>query len=209
MARDGRRIAAYVAGAAILVLVAGLLYLANFYQPLASGSWTGADTIAPASLFVRIDDDPFGGGAMWVYCYKPGARFAWGTTIRNDGPLPITILGGDAGPLRDVDISQSNGFRLVDFALAPAQPPGRPDPHLAAVMTPATLQPGDEVSIWARFEEGGLAVQAGGTEWMRSLWIRYSVLGVDRTAEVALRDGVGVEALASSSCPPPSAPGAG
>jgi hypothetical protein len=190
-----------VAVVVVAVVVAGCLYLGNVYQPLTEGSWAGADAIAPGSLFVRVDSDPFGDGAMWVYCYQPRGHFAWGTAIRNNGPLPVTILGGDPGPLRGVDMSGSNSFRLVDFALAPNQPPGTTNPQQLPSMAPVALASGDEVSIWARFEDGGLAAQSGATASMRWLWIRYSALGVERTAEVALRDGVGVES-SQAACPP-------
>lgn len=202
--RSWRRVIATGAAVAIVGFVAGVLYLGNGYQPLTEGSWAGADSIAPPSLFLRIDSDPFGGGGMWVYCSEPNGRFAWGTSIRNDGPLPVTILGGAPGPLAGVDMSDSNSFRLVDFALAPLEPPGTTDPQQLPAMAPVTLANGGEVSIWARFQEGGVAIQAGGTASVRSLWIRYSVLGVDRTAEVALRDGVGVEGT-QTICPPPQA----
>ena len=187
----------------LAVLSGGGLVLATTYEPLEEGSWTGADSIAPPSLFMRIDQDPFGSGAMWVYCYTPNGRFAWGTTLRNAGPLPVTILGGDPGPLGGVDLSRTNSFRLVDFALAPTQPPGTADPGHLPTLTPVTLQSGDEVSIWARFEDGGLATQSGATSFVRSLWVRYSVLGVERAAEVSLRNGVGVESTGAS-CPAPS-----
>jgi hypothetical protein len=201
LGRSWRRIVASLVGVVIVGLAVGFVWLGNVYQPLSEGYWVGGDTIAPGSLFVRIERDPFGDGSMWVYCDQPNGRFAWGTTFRNDGPLPVTILGGDPGPLRGVDMSDSNDFRLVDFALAPNQPPGTADPRQLPSMTPVTLASGDELPIWARFELGGLAAQSGTGESMRSLSVRYSVLGVERTAEVALRDGVGVEG-AQTACPP-------
>lgn len=190
---------------AVAAIAAGVLVLANVYQPLREGSWAGADSIAPAGLFARVDTDPFGSGSMFVYCYQPNGRFAWGTTLRNDGPLPVTILGGDPGPFMPGDMSASNTFRLIDFAIAPNQP-GNEDPNKLSAMSPVTLASGDEVSIWARFEMGGMDAQSGATMSMRSLWVRYSVLGVQRTAEVALRDGVGAEGT-DGTCPGPGAVG--
>lgn len=185
----------------VIVLAAGYLFLANAYMPLAEGSGSGSDTGIPGSLYARSVDDPFGSGTQFVYCSKPSSRIDWNVALINNGPLPVTILGGDPGPGRVTSDTNVNGFSLVDLAIyrqaLPADTPpyshDRTDPRKAPAMSATTIASGDELEVWARFQTGSLQLQDGASMSLRSVWVRYSVLGVVRTAEVPLRDGVAVE----------------
>lgn len=168
-------------------------------MPLVAGSAVGPDASVPESLFLRFEDasvqDERG---TWVYCGKPNGRFASYVTLRNDGPLPLTVLGAGE-PARPAD---ANGFRLTDLAAyrlpMPADTPVLShqayDPWAAPVLAPTTLEPGAELEAWARFAIGDLAhVEAGAGVFHEGIGIRYSVLGIARSAEVTMRDDVGIE----------------
>lgn len=192
-----------VAAVAVLVVVlaSGYLFLANAYMPLAEGSGSGPDSGIPGSLFARSVADPFGSGTQYIYCSEPNGGIDWFVSLMNNGPLPVTILGGDPGPGRVTSDTNVNGFSLVDLAsyrqALPADTAAfshdRTDPRTAPAMPPATLEQGDQLEVWARFQTGSLQLQSDSTMSLRSVWVRYSVLGVVRTAEVPLRDGIAVE----------------
>ena len=186
-------------GVALIALIAGIVVLGNVYMPITEGSGSGPDN-TPSSRFARSDADPFGTGTMFVYCSAPDTTFAWFISLRNNGPLPLTVLAGEHGPYWIPQWAEGNGFWLVDLAgfrdpapaTTPIQSHGWTDPVTAPTLTPTTLNPGDEVEVWARFRTGRLSRGAGTFQWIRSIWVRYSVLGIERTAEVPLRDGVGL-----------------
>jgi hypothetical protein len=184
----------------VVVLAGGYLFLANAYMPIAEGGGSGPDSGVPGSLFARSVADPFSAGTQFVYCSEPSSRIDWFMTLMNNGPLPVTILGGDPGPGRVTTDTNVNGFSLVDLAryrqALPADTPAyshdRTDPRTAPAMPPTTLASEDQLEVWARFQTGTLQLQSDSTMSVRSVWVRYSVLGVVRTAEVPLRDGVAV-----------------
>ena len=137
---------------------------------------------------------------MYAYCSVPNGRFAWFVTIENDGPLPVTVIGGDpgrtgdrgdeheqllAGGPRDVQAAGTSGH---------STPEPRPDgPAQRTGLAPTTFGPGNFVEVWARYQMGNMPLMSGARMSSRSMWIRYSVLGVARTAEVPLRDGVATQ----------------
>ena len=200
-------------GGAVTLLVAALLvgyvFVANVYMPLTQGSSAGPDSLAAGSLFVRSVQDPFGRGTMWEYCGVANARFAWFVSLRNDGPFPVTVLGGDPGPAKDRAGDAWAGLALIELAAGRIPTPRDTplmtheisDPRTAPLLAPTTIAPDDELEVWARFDAGNAPVE--GLEWTQSLWIRYAVLGIDRTAEVALRDGIGI----TDACATPSPTG--
>jgi hypothetical protein len=178
----------------------GYLFLANNYMPLAEGSGSGPDSGIPGSLFARATDQS-GGRTQFVYCSKPNSRIDWYITLVNNGPVVVTVLGGDPGPGRVPADANGNGFSLVDLAIyrqalpadTPAMSHDRTDPRTAPAMPATTLAQGGELEVWARFQTGGLELPSSTGETMSTIWVRYSVLGVTRTAEVPLRDSIDVE----------------
>jgi hypothetical protein len=185
-----------------LILTAGTVFLTNVYMPLEEGSSVGPDQSVAGSLFERSIDDPFGSGSMWLYCGRPNGRFAWYITLRNTGPLPVTVLGGDSGPIPIPVMEQGNSFWLVDLAAGrlstptdtPIEMHGFTNPRTAPVLSPTVIAPGRELEVWARYAIGGLVVDnAGGRSYQRSLRVRYSILGIERIVDVPLHDGVAIE----------------
>ena len=199
--RRFRLLAVAAVAALVVVLAGGYLFLANAYMPLAEGSGSGPDSGIPGSLFARSATDPFGSGTQFVFCSKPSSRIDWNVALINNGPLPVTLLGGDPGPGRVTSDTSVNGFSLVDLAIyrqalpadTPAMSHDRTDPRTAPAMSATTIASGDQLEVWARFQTGSLQLQRDSSMSVRSVWVRYSVLGVVRTAEVPLRDGIAVE----------------
>jgi len=178
----------------------GLVWLGN-EMPLTEGSFSGPGT---SSAFVHAEDDPFGSGVMYVYCPGPGGRFAWDTSLRNTGPLPVTILGSDPGPIPVDVISKTNSSWQDGLAAGRKATPANTllathdlvDAAHAALLTPSkpiTIQPRDEVDLWVWYRTGTSAIPSGGREIIRSLRVRFSVLGFERVAEIPMHDGVGIE----------------
>jgi len=193
-----RLVLAVAAASLVVTLVGGYAMLAAVYMPLAEGNAAGPDSGVPGSLYAETEVDPFGTGALFLYCRQPGARFAWYVTLLNDGPLPVTILSGAPGAF--AASPDSGNFWLADLARYRANPSDeRVDPRTAATLPPTVLDPGAQLEVWARYEIGGRPQPAAGDLWTRSIAIRYSVLGVERTADVPFRNAVGIR---SSPCTP-------
>ncbi len=200
MARSWRRIAIGVVVVFVAVVVAIALTLETVYMPLVEGSSVGPDSSTPNSLFVQSISSPMDPGALFTYCFKPGAAYAWLISLANPGPLPVTILGsGQAGP--------AGFFIPVDFALVDG-PSGSPltDAQAAPVLPPTILDPGAEINLWARYRMGDGPIGAGGITWTQNVAVRYSVLGLERTATVVFRDGLGIVGPPCTNAPNADAP---
>lgn len=199
-----RRTVGLIAGLVLCALVVSGLYLDNVYMPLTEGSFVGPDIDTPGSLFVADVSNPMDQGALWTWCFTPGRTFAWHVSLRNEGPLPVTILGSGSG--------SPSVFVQTDFAVArEVLPDTTPtDTHeiiensaTAPVLPPTTLAPNDELELWARFRMGDEPEGSDTTAWKQSLSVRYSVLGLERMVDVPFRDGVGID---GAPCPPRSWP---
>lgn len=200
-----RKIAVVLATALVVGYAATGLFVTTLYLPLTEGSSVGSDQETPGSLFVTSISSPMESGSLWTWCFTPGANFAWFASLRNTGPLPVTIFGAGLP-------AHPDGFDQVDFAQArvatPADTPTYTHAMIsnaatAPVLQPTTLAPGDELEVWARFKMGDGPEGQGVTVWKQSLSVHYSVLGFERTADVPFRDGVGID---GAPCPSPSWP---
>jgi hypothetical protein len=181
--RLGARGVAFLLGIAVVVaLAAGFLTLRYLYMPLGQGSSVGPGP----TMFVRSVEA--GGGSVWDYCFRPDATFAWHVSLRNNGPLPITLLGGAQSLTSN---SSQEAFILRDLATYRLSQTGGPsDPANASVLPPTTLAPGGELEVWARYTTGSMLPNATVES---TIWVRFSTLGIERTAEVPLRDGIGID----------------
>jgi hypothetical protein len=179
--------------------IAGYGFLDAVYMPLEQGSTSGSDDDFSDSRFLRTETDPFGSGTLYVYCAKPKGDFAWLISLRNTSPLPVTLLGLGEGPLVLADQGFVDGFGIRDLApLRAAEPADTPltshdylDPRKAPTLAPVTLASGDEFEVWVRYATGD-QMAGEGTITTRSIPVRYRILVVERSAEVLLRDGVGI-----------------
>lgn len=181
-----------------IAVIAGYGLLDTVYMPLEQGSSTGTDGGFPDSRYLRSETDPFGSGSLYLYCGKPPGDFAWMVSLRNNGPLPITVLGLGDGRLALADQRDKGEFGIHDLApYRAAEPTGTPltshdlrDPRKAPTLGPVDLASNDEFEVWVRYATGGPSPE--GTLVTRSIPVRYRILGIERSAEVPLRDGVGV-----------------
>src|ERR1700690_2071868 len=118
-------------------------------MPLSVVSGMGIDS-TPGNPFIKTvsDPDPWQTDPEWQYCARPSTRFAWAFAFSNTGSLPVTILGGYAGPGGPVSATVgTNEFSLVDLAAAPQD---LRDPPSAPALTPTELAPGGYLQLWAR-----------------------------------------------------------
>jgi hypothetical protein len=186
----------------VAALASGYLFIANAYMPLQQIGG-GPDTSIPG-LFLRTDPDhPSEGqtgtfGPTLVYCSVPSSRFATFMTLTDTGQLPVTILGGDPGPDAPATMD-GDGFFLVDFASyrqpLPTDRANWPptDPLTAPVLPAVTIAQNQTIDVWARYRTLGSAMPSGSSGRRTTVWVRYSVLGVVRTAEMPLYQDVQVE----------------
>ncbi|MFN8622199.1 MAG: hypothetical protein U0869_15820 [Chloroflexota bacterium] len=174
-----------------LVLVGGW-WLLNL-EPVAFGYEWGRD----AHLFLGEQEAQFpDDDDVITFRWQPGEHFAVLVSLRNDAPVPITLLGTGPG-LR----SGMGGFALDD--LAPGRSPGpndpETDPWTQPALSPTTLEPGAQVTVWARFKiskycKGQVPWEPvpdwpeGGSSGMstESIPVSYQVLGITRSMFVPL-----------------------
>lgn len=153
----------------VVALSGGLIYLAH-YQPLVPGD-AGASSMT----------------------YRQGAPFSYATELINQGHIPITVQGIDAwtGLLRTTGIS---------IGRSGLQHTGDISPRYYETFRSFSLAPGQSRAILIQNVFEGCARFAPGTSAIyESLMIRFSVLGVPRTALVTIGDNPTIEA--PKSCP--------
>lgn len=176
-------------GLAILVVLASgaALFL---YQPVARGHVGGRD----AAGLIDPELTTLPGSIVYTYRYAPGADYYTATTIRNDGPLPITINGPDPVLLRDCRANHCVG-PWPDAMLI-----GQDDPHVffneprtAPSAGGSTIDPGEELAVWVHWRMGSycppgepVGLGPGGSESTDFVAVSWSVLGLPRTSYVPL-----------------------
>jgi hypothetical protein len=200
--RTRRRWLPWVATIAALAAVAAgiscYLYLSNVYMPLQQIG--GAPDTSASSLFLRSEAISGAGqtgafGPTYVYCSVPNHRFAVSMTLTNTGLLPVSILGADPGPGAPTT-TDGDSFFLVDLA-SHRQP--LDDPLTAPALPPTSIDHGQSLDVWARYQTMDKALPDGSAALRSTAWVRYSVLGIVRTAEVQLFDSVEIQ---GGDCPP-------
>jgi hypothetical protein len=121
----------------------------------------------------------------------PDEAFTIGGIIRNDGVLPMTILG-----LQDVQPTTGNPYVAAVVSLGWIPQPTddlrvqvvSAAPEAASADWPVTLAPGEELSVLV-LGRGGECAEAGGTGPVGPLAyfpVRYRVLGIEQVAQVPL-----------------------
>lgn len=183
-----RRVAATLAVLGVAAIV-GAGALAFVYQPLVPGSATSADS----HLLISATETDLGNGEqvpLYTYRYQTDTSYYTLFSMRNEGPLAVTVLGLDTskvaalipfvGPVELRLGSTNEGHGMTEWASAPTL-------HAAAV------EPGAELWLWVRWDIGtcdanGMLPLAPGTGIGPPTWIplRWSVLGIPRTTNVDL-----------------------
>lgn len=132
-----------------------------------------------------------------TYRWEPDGRFTVMISVRNTSPLPV-VLSGEGSPPSDV--ASYLGFWLEDLAANLSDGYGFDEGVLEQpTMEPTTIQPGEELAVWARFRvsptcEGQPPLQAapdwpeGGYSAMSTnvITLRTQVLGVPQTTRLAM-----------------------
>lgn len=185
-----RIVAPLVAGLAVAATIGGI-WLSG-YAPLVAG-FSG---FAPG---IRADS-AFGERANVVVNYQHDARYVFGFSLRNDGSLPLEItdfplVGYARGPLVVEDV-------LVD-------PPNRYGDPNAPRFRPFTLQPGEDRGISFRGVLAHCDIWSQGASVVyESVKVDYRVLGIGKTADIALDQPIAVQmpATGTPQCPYPNPP---
>jgi hypothetical protein len=190
---SARRIGGRLVAVGMVALIAGLAVGALNYQPLVPGSTSGGDD----PYLVSAVMSPFDDGTMYTFCRDPGKVAHTIQTLRNDGPVPITLIGPAS---RAEDAIQLVGLAAV----RPRNPDGSIDSgswldaSATTPLPPTVIDPGTEIELWLSFRLPTVPMSAGSTMSIRSLPIRFSVLGLERSVEVSMRDGF---AFSGDPCP--------
>lgn len=177
---------AAIAVGALAAVGAGLLLT---YQPLATGSATGHDE----DLLIGVEPmTTEGGGEFPVYEYRYKAATSYYTlfSVRNDGPLPVRILGLDSDKVHR--LTPFIGPAELLLGSAPDDPDGVIDWKETTPLDESTIEPHSQLVLWVRWEIGPCADEAPsyapGSGIGPPAWIplRWSVLGISRTSNVDL-----------------------
>jgi len=186
-------------GILLIGVLTGAVLIETQYLPLRIGGVV--QDPRPGGLFDRVVQDPSGmATTQYLYCSVPNGRFAAHIGIQNTGPLPVTILAGVPGPGEVTAVTNVNSLSLVDLATYDPVV-SNADPQAAPTMPPTTLGQGAILDVWARFQIGSMALQPGAQIGLAGLFIRYTVLGLERTTLVPLDETIGIEGCAGGSAP--------
>jgi hypothetical protein len=177
-----RRFGRWVLAAVVLVLVVSGVSYATTYQPLVRGDFGLGPKFENAKL-----PDP----SSRVLPYIVGAPVLWGFSIRNGGPLPVTVNGVEwrtsKGPLGNVSFLVTRG----DLSVA-REIPGALDP-----MHPFTLAHGEQAMIVLRAVLSGCTVPPVGvgrnTIGVYSLSVDFRALGISHTTTIPDLSGGGFQ----------------
>jgi hypothetical protein len=190
----GRRWLLVVIGLILVaVVVAGGWLLV--YQPMQSGQVAGVD--APG---LELRDNVLGSEYLVVEP-QPGDQISMTISLRNDGPLGVTVVRVD---------QPFNADGVVDFAgQAETTTAARlelADPR-TGLMSPVTgafaLAPGAVYEARVSFEVLDCATELGApgsVNWSTTIPVTYRVLGMTRTVELDIGYAMAIESLPN--CPP-------
>ncbi len=149
-------------------------------------SWVAGFGAGPVEHF-----GPYSMSDAVTYPVRPDEPFTFASTVRNPGPLPITILGLDG-----VQGTEPNPFVASIVGLGwVVQPVDDGTIHVlsgmpadASVAWPITLAPGEELGIVLLGRGGPCASPEGTAGNLPIMWVKviYRVLGIERSEAVGL-----------------------
>ena len=172
-------------GAIAIVVVAWALLA----MPLVAGSTYAPDPVG--LLATETTDDANGGEARtrYVYRHELGATVLTLTTIRNDGPIAITLLGLGDPPLDADQTALVWAGRLLAGTW-----PDMVGPEDAVPLEAMVIDPGATQAVWIVWRSGSYCPP--GAAWpylpdsgiiVSSMPLRWSILGVPRTSTIDLQ----------------------
>jgi len=175
-----RWLVAATALAVVAVVAAGLV----LDQPLRAGSVGGPDT---STTTTQHDGET----TVYVGRYAPGGDYFTIATVRNDGLVPITLIGPDRS---DVAAMEPGNHALIwpeDFRTY--QLDETSDPRTSAELPATSIAPGDELSFWIHWKMGsachddGPAFEPGSSIATERVPVTWSLFGIPKSANVDLR----------------------
>ena len=183
-AEDGGVLAKILGPLLIVVLLgAGAMYVyGKRQQPLSAGDAT-----------VRATETDTGGVTL-----APDGRVYVATIVRNDGTLPVTLLGLDDAPAPRDQPYVATSIGLGDGKTA--------NPSSAAAFTSVALKPGAGVGVFVVFEpNAGLACArstdtAGSPTAFPPIPLRFSTYGVESSQQVEIPGAPQIEGFTRAQC---------
>jgi hypothetical protein len=170
----------------LVVVLGGLAFVNLMPDPLGPGSVSGTDPVGLLETFEDVD-----GVEVQRYRYEPGASFLTLASVRNDGPLAITLVGL-VEP--QADIAETAVMWPEALLLLP-DGAGTVGPEESVPFAPVTLEPGRERAVWIQWRVGDRCVAGQAPPYQADTGVglgpllpfRWSLLGIPRTSEVDLR----------------------
>jgi hypothetical protein len=179
----------WIVGIGILVLAAIAGTAAFAYEPLTVGSVSGSDDrllIDTRPVSTDGDDD----SVVYTYQFHAGTSYYTLASVRNEGPLSITINGID--PNAVLPMSPTVGPAELRFGSP------REDPHSTVAWDSArpfaetVVEPNTDLTMWIRWEIGpcsageNMPYMANSGITRASIPLSWSILGFPRTTDVDL-----------------------
>jgi hypothetical protein len=173
--RRGRAWFVVFAGVVLMTVLVGA-FLAN-YQPLIHGSESGV-SVRVKRIEGLVPPD------TWVVTYVDGQTFVFAVSIRNDGPVGVTVTSvGQEDPHVEALKAYDGAFRGASEEL------GLPthDVRELSPLRPFALAPGHERLVWIRYRFQNCRFYSfGGSSGFTSLPVTFRVLGIPRHGRVNL-----------------------
>lgn len=167
--------------------MAGIAVVAGM-APKAGASF-GPDAVG---LITTEESDPTEGDeprTVYVYRYAPGATFLTMTSIRNDGPIALTLLGPAPPPAGVESTAMVWAERLL---VSPW--PDVVEPDDATPLDDAVIEAGQEIAVWIVWRVGSLCptgepppLEGGSGYVFDGLGLQWSVMGIPRNDSIELR----------------------
>lgn len=181
----------------VLLAAAGGWAFISQYEPLAQGSMRGVDASGARTIDTFPAEDE-----LILLDHREGEDFFASFTIRNDGPLPITVqrlLDGwqlkerGGGPFSPVEVVVHPGERFTGAEPIPFEQ--------WPTFSPFSLEAEEERRAAIRFAFGECRLGKGETFGMSSISARFSVLGFDRHTVYDLPYDLAMRSTPHGGCP--------
>lgn len=180
--------------AALLLVLVGVVLAAAGVVVVTDTAPQAGSTFGPdaVGLIATEEGEPTEAGEprpVYVYRYEPGVTFLTMTSIRNDGPIALTLLGLVPPP---ADI-ESTALPWADRLLLSPWP-DVVGPEDATPLDTAVIDAGQEVAVWIVWRVGTHCpageqppLEAGSGYVLDAVDVRWSVMGIPQSGRIDLR----------------------
>jgi hypothetical protein len=176
---------------AVLIVIAALgiaIFVVAIYNPVATGQVGAHDNHLLMEIGRDETADP--GWEMYVYEFHANTSYYTAFSVRNEGPIAVTVLGLDRS--RNVELVPYADPVELRLGTPAGESGGLTEWQASRPLTQTILQPGKELSLWVRWEIGPCAPdeptphEADYFLARQSVPLRWSILGVARTTSIKL-----------------------